>query len=81
MSNLKSALILLLSFISGLSAFNVNGQDQPKEADVKLFTPYMRVSVMPGESVDYQLTFINNLFFPETLYLLKCLTFCFRNQP
>lgn len=60
MSNLKSALILLLSFISGLSAFNVKGQDQPKEADVKLFTPYMRVSVMPGESVDYQLTLINN---------------------
>jgi len=48
---------LLFILILAVTAFNLKAG----EADsVKLFTPYPRVSVSPGESLDYTITVINN---------------------
>jgi uncharacterized membrane protein len=49
---------LFLSIILG--TFSLIGQSSTTTSDVKLYTPYLKVSLPPGESVDYSIDLINN---------------------
>jgi uncharacterized membrane protein len=52
--SLKMLFIAILGFVS----FNVNAS-APSDS-VKLYTPYLKISVAPGEAVDYSVDLINN---------------------
>ncbi len=49
---IKSLLVVGIMFISGICAFAAGG--------VELYTPYTKISVPPGESIDYNIDVINN---------------------
>ena len=49
---------LLLILLTGLLSFNCNATAYADS--VTLFTPYTRISVPPGESINYSIDVINN---------------------
>jgi predicted exporter len=52
---------LLSLFLSVfLGTFSLISQSSTPVGDVKLYTPYLKVSLPPGESVDYSIDLINN---------------------
>ncbi len=54
-SKLRSQLLSLFLMIISLDSFAAVGSDS-----ISLYTPYTRISVPPGESIDYAIDVINN---------------------
>jgi uncharacterized membrane protein len=68
MSTLKKLTAILFSLSYGIISF---GHSAVSSGDsLMLYTPYTKVSVPPGESIDYSIDVINNGDGPETLDLV-----------
>ena len=68
MSTLKKLTAILFSLSYGIISF---GHSAVSAGDsLMLYTPYTKVSVPPGESIDYSIDVINNGDGPETLDLV-----------
>lgn len=55
----RSKLLSLFLSIT-LGTFSLISQSSTPASDVKLYTPYLKVTLPPGESVDYSIDLINN---------------------